>query len=260
MKKKHLFFAAVLCVALAFGFSACENPNEDELLNRIEKLENQLKDQQSGKDKNDNSSSNEQNSGNSEGGSGDEGSFSTSVSGTENGYDYVDLGLPSGLKWATCNVGAPTPEGYGNYYAWGETTTKSTYYSSTYTYSSNPTTLPLNKDAAAVNMGGSWRMPTKEEWGELMDECSWFWKYGYNGKVSGYLVKSKHNGNSIFLPAAGYRGSSDLDNAGSYGYYWSSSLHSGHSGSAYNLNFDSGDVSWSGYGRYCGQSVRGVCP
>ena len=182
------------------------------------------------------------------------------ISGTENGYDYVDLGLPSGLKWATCNVGASTPEGYGNYYAWGETTTKSSYTTSNYTYSSNPpTTLPLYKDAAAVNMGGSWRMPTYDELNELKTKCTWTWTYDYNGTgVAGRIVTSKTNGNFIFLPAAGLRGSSDLSDAGSFGYYWSSSLSADGSYYAYELDFNSVSVYWSSSNRYYGESVRGV--
>ena len=176
--------------------------------------------------------------------------------GYENGHEWVDLGLS--VKWATCNVGASTPEGYGNYYAWGETTTKSTYNSSTYTYSSNPTTLPLNRDAVAVNWGGSWRMPTKAEQDELRTKCTWKWTT--QNSVKGYLVTSKINGNSIFLPAAGYRYSSDLNCAGSSGYFWSSSLGTYFSHNSYCLDFSSGSVYWSGYGsgRYYGRSVRGV--
>ncbi len=181
------------------------------------------------------------------------GGSSSSVSGTENGYDYVDLGLS--VKWATCNVGASTPEGYGNYYAWGETTTKSTYNSSTYTYSSNPTTLPLNRDAVAVNWGGSWRMPTEAEQDELRTECSWTWTT-LNG-VNGYNVEGP-NGNSIFLPAAGLRCDSDLRYAGSIGYCWSSSLGTYYSYYACSLNFYSDDVGWYYNGRLYGQSVRGV--
>ena len=179
------------------------------------------------------------------------------ITGTENGYDYVDLGLPSGLKWATCNVGATTPEGYGNYYAWGETTTKSSYAESNYTYSNSPTTLPLNKDAASVNMGGSWRMPTKAELDELLTECTWIWGT-YSGKKGRFVVGK--NGNSIFLPAAGYRGSSVLYNAGSGGRYWSSSLDAGNSDGAYGFSFNSDDVYWFSDRRAYGRSVRGVCP
>ena len=171
--------------------------------------------------------------------------------------DYVDLGLS--VKWATCNVGASSPEELGCYFAWGETTPKSFYNRSTYTYSSDPTTLPLNKDAAAVNMGGSWRMPTLEEQKELIDECTWKWTNDYNGTgVAGRIVTSKTNDNHIFLPAAGYRYSSGLYYAGSYGYYWSSSLDAGSSDCAYYLYFGSDGVSWYDSSRYYGQSVRGV--
>ena len=180
--------------------------------------------------------------------------------GIENGYEWVDLGLS--VNWATCNVGANKPEESGNYYAWGETTPKITYNSSTYTYTSNPSTLPLNKDAASVNMGGSWRMPTKAELDELRTECTWTWTYDYNGTgVAGGIVISKINGNSIFLPAAGCRFDSGLSSAGSYGYYWSSSLYSYYSDNVCYLSFYSGGVSWgSDDYRYVGRSVRGVCP
>ena len=171
--------------------------------------------------------------------------------GYENGHEWVDLGLS--VKWATCNVGSSTPEGYGNYYAWGETSPKSSYTRSSYTYSSNPTTLPLNRDAVAVNWGGNWRMPTFNELKELKEKCKWTW----TGR--GYTVTGP-NGNSIFLPAAGFRDYGVLNNAGSYGDYWSSSLHTNYSGNAYGLYFGSGGVSWFNYYRYCGLSVRGVLP
>ncbi|MBR4118878.1 MAG: hypothetical protein IKK64_02225, partial [Bacteroidales bacterium] len=196
-----------------------------------------------------------------------------------NGHEYVDLGLS--VKWATCNVGATTPEEYGNYYAWGETTPKTTSYdwitykwcngdkysmtkyctSSNYGTVDNKTTLELTDDAAHVNWGGSWRMPTYEELEELMDtnNCTWNWTT-QNG-VRGYKVTSKKNGNSIFLPAAGYRSNSNLNSAGSYGYYWSSSLYTSSSSSsfAYYLDFISGNVDWDYFYRYYGRSVRAVC-
>ncbi|MBQ7819150.1 MAG: hypothetical protein IJ341_05580, partial [Bacteroidales bacterium] len=194
-----------------------------------------------------------------------------------NGHAYVDLGLS--VKWATCNVGATTPEGYGDYFAWGETSPKTTYDWSTYKYSNgtydsmtkyctqssygtvdNKTTLELTDDAARVNWGGSWRMPTEAEQNELRDtnNCTWTWTT-QNG-VNGHKVTSKKNGNSIFLPAAGYRGSSDLDGAGGYGYYWSSSLFTSLSYSAYLVFFYSDCVYWYSYTyRYYGQSVRAVC-
>ena len=179
----------------------------------------------------------------------------SATKGTHNGHEWVDLGLS--VKWATCNVGATKPEEYGNYYAWGETSPKSSYKFSNYTYSSNSTTLPLNRDAVAVNWGGNWRMPTLDEIKELKEKCKWTW----TGR--GYTVTGP-NGNSIFLPAAGCRYDSDLYNAGSDGYYWSSSLSSYYSGSAYGLYFYSDGVNWNDYyfdqyfRRCYGHSVRGV--
>ena len=194
----------------------------------------------------------------------------------ENGHEYVDLGLS--VKWATCNVGATTPEGYGDYFAWGETTPKTTYDWSTYKYCNgdkysmtkyctdsyygtvdNKTTLELTDDAARVNWGGSWRMPTRAEQDELRDtnNCTWTWTT-QNG-VKGYKVTSKKNGNSIFLPAAGYRLDSDLYVAGSYGYYWSSSLYTSYSNIAYYVYFHSDYVDRYSNIRCYGQSVRPVC-
>ena len=200
------------------------------------------------------------------------------ISGTANGHDYVDLGLPSGTKWATCNVGADSPEEYGDYFAWGETTTKSSYDWSTYKWCNgdydtqikyctnsrygivdNKTTLDLSDDAAYVNWGSSWRMPTKAEQDELSNTSYTTWTWTTQNGVKGYKVTSKTNGNSIFLPAAGYRGGSDLYSAGSNGSYWSSSLRTSDSSNAYNLNFGSGYVfSDYGYNRNLGQFVRPV--
>ncbi len=173
-----------------------------------------------------------------------------------NGYGYVDLGLPSGTKWATCNVGASTPTAYGNYYAWGETTTKETYNSSTYTYSGNQTTLPSSADAATANWGSGWRMPTQTEMQELIDNCTVTWTT-QNG-VNGCLFTGP-NGNSIFLPAAGRRRDGSLYDAGSSGYYWSSSLDSSNTYCAWYLYFNSGYCSMYGDYRYFGLSVRAVC-
>ena len=193
-----------------------------------------------------------------------------------NGHDYVDLGLPSGTLWATCNVGASKPEEYGNYYAWGETAPKSTYNWSTYkwckgssntmtkycTYSDygtvdNKTVLDPEDDAAYVNWGGDWCMPTEDEIRELNNTtyCTWSWTT-QNG-VYGYKVTSKSNGNSIFLPAAGDRGGSSLYYAGAGGYYWSSSLSSDYGDSAYCMGFYSGGHYWGG-GRANGRTVRPV--
>ncbi|MBQ7820306.1 MAG: hypothetical protein IJ341_11490, partial [Bacteroidales bacterium] len=198
---------------------------------------------------------------------------------TNNGHAYVDLGLS--VKWATCNVGATTPEEYGDYFAWGETETKDTYDWSTYKYCNgtedsmtkyctnsnngtvdNKTTLELTDDAAHVNWGGSWRMPTKAEQEELMDtnNCTWEW-IARNG-VNGYKVTSKKNGNFIFLPAAGSLFSSYLGNAGSDGNYSSSSLGMYLSYHARDLYFGStfdGGVFWHESDRFYGHSVRAVC-
>ena len=180
-----------------------------------------------------------------------------STPGTLNGHAWVDLGLPSGTKWATCNVGASTPTAYGNYYAWGETSTKSTYTEANYTYyTGNPTTLPSDKDAATANWGAGWRMPTMEEMHELLSICTHVWTT-QNG-VNGHLFTGQ-NGNSIFLPAAGYRYDSELYDACSYGFYWSGSLYMSDTDNAWVLNFDSGDYNVNISVRYGGFTVRAVC-
>ncbi len=189
-----------------------------------------------------------------------------------NGHEYVDLGLS--VKWATMNVGATAPEGYGDYFAWGETTTKSDYSWSTYFDTNDDgstftkyntdgglTTLELTDDAAHVHWGGDWRMPTKAELQELYDNCTWVWAT-QNG-VKGYRVTSKKSGytdKSIFLPAAGYRNASDLGSAGSVGGYWSSSLGEGYSYDAWGLGFSSDSHGIGGSYRFNGQSVRPVLP
>ena len=204
------------------------------------------------------------------------GAWCATAQNTENGHEYVDLGLPSGTKWATCNVGATAPEGYGGYYAWGETTTKDTYSWGTYKWCSKGTydsqtkyctnsaygtvdskrVLDPEDDAAHVNWGGAWRMPTDAEWTELRENCTWTWTIK-NG-VNGYEVKSEANGNSIFLPAAGYRYYDDLLDAGSYGYYWSSSLYADGPSCAWFVYFVSDHVDRGDNGRFYGRSVRPV--
>ena len=187
----------------------------------------------------------------------------------------VDLGLPSGLKWASWNVGASAPEEYGDYFAWGETQPKDNYNWSTYKFGTsssgpfskyntsnsygtvdNKTVLDPEDDAAHVNWGGSWRMPTDAEWTELSNNCTWTWTT-QNG-VKGRLVTSKTNGNSIFLPAAGYRGGTYLTNVGSYGYCWSSSLYTGYPYRARYVYFNSDNVDSYNDSRYRGFSVRPV--
>lgn len=177
-----------------------------------------------------------------------------------NGHIFVNLGLPSGLYWATCNVGAEIETDYGNYYAWGETTTKSSYdrYNSTWYDRYHRGNLTPSEDAATANWGKGTRMPTFVEMRELIDNCTWEWQNNYNNtSVNGYFVTGS-NGQSVFFPAAGYRSGSDLNNAGSYGYYWTSSAYS--SGWSYSLDFYSGDVCTYDYlNRFTGQSVRAVC-
>ena len=189
-----------------------------------------------------------------------------------NGHAYVDLGLPSGIKWATCNVGANSPEEYGGYYAWGETEEKSNYEWSTYRWCNgsentmtkyctrsydgtvdNKTVLDPEDDVAHVKWGGSWRMPTRAELDELRHECTWQWTT-QNG-VNGYRVTGP-NGNSIFLPAAGFRKGTVVSSVG-FGNYWSSSL-SDNSYYVYGLFLSDCRHEWDSYYRYNGHSVRPV--
>ncbi len=173
-----------------------------------------------------------------------------------NHYDYVDLGLS--VQWATCNVGASNPSEYGNYYAWGETRSKSEYNSpnsATYEKPMGDIAGNPNYDAARANWGGSWRLPTKAEFQELVDDCSWKW--GVYLGVKGYKVTGP-NGNSIFLPAAGWRYGSSLYDAGEYGYYWSSTPLESGSQRAYDLTFDSGNRSVLWFSRLDGHTVRPV--
>ena len=191
--------------------------------------------------------------------------------------EYVDLGLS--VKWATCNVGATKPEEYGDYYAWGETETKTDYTWSNYKFRTsgdrgdnisfykynmdslcgpldNKTVLDPEDDVAHIKLGGGWRLPTDAEWTELRTKCTWTWAKE-NG-VFGRMVTAR-NGNSIFLPAAGYQGDSSLFGSGTYGSYWSSSLYSDDSGTACSVYFGPDSFFRNTYlGRYYGFSVRPV--
>jgi len=175
----------------------------------------------------------------------------------------IDLGLPSGTKWACCNVGATAPEDYGGYYAWGETEEKNYYDSSTYQYYQNGSYVNLGSDIAGtqydvarVKWGGSWVMPTHDQQMELCDNCTYEWTT-VNG-VKGGKFTSKTNGGIIFLPAAGRRLTSGLDDAGSHGYYWSSTQGPSITGSTFCLYFGSGYTDWSYANRSSGRSVRPV--
>lgn len=172
--------------------------------------------------------------------------------------EVVDLGLPSGLKWRGWNVGASKPEDYGNYYAWGETTPKTSYtwnnykYGSSDIYSDSKPVLVPEDDAATANLGDGWRTPKNKEWKELKEKCTWKWttRNGVNGmQVTG------PNGNSIFLPAAGYYRPS-LTNKGTYGSYWSATYSSSENALAW--DFINSDVSAAWLDRSNGLSVRPV--
>ena len=202
--------------------------------------------------------------------------------GSFNGYEYVDLGLPSGTLWATCNVGADSPEEYGDYFAWGETQPKDYYDWSTYQhkycgaswhnlnltkycdnsdygyngFTDNLTTLQPEDDAATANWGSGWCMPTADQWRELWDNTftSWTTRNGVEGRSF-----TAANGNSLFLPAAGCRDESSLYAAGSDGGYWSSSLNAGGPQGAWGFGFTSGSYGMYYYERFYGLSVRAVC-
>lgn len=179
--------------------------------------------------------------------------------GVHNGHQWVDLGLPSGLKWATCNVGANNPQDYGDYYAWGETYTKSTYTednSASYLRAWGDIGGDSSRDAARANWGGSWRMPTKDEFEELKTYCTWTWS-NQNGNY-GYWVTSEINGMSIFIPAAGACRDGSINGIGTNGFYSSSTPYEHNDYGCYNLSFINGyiDVPWGN--RLTGCSVRPV--
>lgn len=184
--------------------------------------------------------------------------------------EAIDLGLPSGTLWASCNVGATKPEEYGDYFAWGETTPKENYSWETYKWcdgssenltkynlNDNKTELDLVDDAAYMNWGGRWRMPSLDQINELINNCNWEWTK-FNG-ISGRKVTGP-NGNSIFFPAAGKRDENGiLYDLGSDGYYWSNKRYSSRRPScAYCMNFTNWRVFVDEYVRDCGRSVRPV--
>lgn len=199
--------------------------------------------------------------------------------GSLNGHEYVDLGLPSGTLWATCNLGADKPEDCGDYYAWGDTVPKEMYDWKSYRYANfvdgcymlnkyctdsywgfngfvdSLTVLESVDDAALVQWGAGWRMPTKEDYSELFENTTYEWTT-QNG-VEGRLLTGP-NGNSIFLPATGFRLEGDLLCTG-LGLYWSSTLQTGSQMSAWSFHFDYEDCHVCGtYERSRGQCVRAV--
>ena len=198
--------------------------------------------------------------------------------------EYVDLDLPSRTLWATCNIGAENPWEYGDYFAWGETkgynSSKTTFDWSTYTLCiykginttitkyctrssdgtvDNKTELDPEDDAAYVNWGSEWRIPTYDQLEELLNSryttTKWITLNGVRGRK---ISKNDDSSVYIFLPAAGYRDNSSLNDAGSGGYYWSRSLDTDYSYSAYCLNFISSNIYTASRLRYYGRSVRPV--
>ena len=190
-------------------------------------------------------------------------------------HEYVDLGLPSGTLWATTNVGATRPEEYGDYFAWGETEPKEIYDYSTYKWCKgssstitkycsnssngtvdNKTELELEDDAAYVNWGERWRMPSQAQIKELIDKCTWTWTTR-NG-VYGQLVTGP-NRNTLFLPPAGDRWSDYLSSDGTNGFYWSRTLSTSVPYSCFCLSFRSDNVDQvNNFGRGRGHTVRAV--
>lgn len=203
-------------------------------------------------------------------------SFIIENGGSSDGHAYVDLDLPSGLLWATCNVGAENPEDWGDYFSWGETQPSDFYDWSTYQYCNGSsimltkycnksnygyngfidhlTTLLPEDDAATANWGSEWRMPTEEEWWELYNNTTNTWTT-WNG-VNGRLFTAS-NGNSLFLPAAGYYYQAHLGGVHSGGYYWSSSLDTVAPSTARYFYF-SDSYQMSSISRFWGLSVRPV--
>ncbi|MCD8302947.1 MAG: DUF1566 domain-containing protein [Prevotellaceae bacterium] len=174
-----------------------------------------------------------------------------------NGHEYIDLGLK--VKWATCNVGALSSSDYGNYYAWGETSPKSSYTADNCTtYGKVMDDISGNTlyDAARANWGGTWRMPTRAEMYELFSKCQWEWA-PMDGLTNGYKVIGP-NGNSIFLPAAAWCFGGSLHYAGDYGYYWSSTPDASNTPYAYTLHFNRTNISRRWSNRSHGRSIRPV--
>lgn len=201
---------------------------------------------------------------------------------TVDGHEFADLGLPSGLLWATCNVGAESATEGGDCFAWGETAGKSAYtwestkwsaggydaltkYCADAAYGSGGfadglNVLDASDDAATAAWGADCRMPTQEECAELAENCEWEWVASYAGSsASGYKVTSKKNGNYIFLPAAGFGSGEGVYGEGKYGFYWTSSLCADHSFGAYCLSLqDTAALPDFYFYRCVGLSVRPV--
>ena len=197
--------------------------------------------------------------------------FFGAVSHAADGVEAVDLGLS--VKWANMNVGAKKASGFGTYFAWGETKSKDYYSWNTYAWSKGDSQFltkysntdrrsqlaPVD-DAAHVNLGGGWRMPTVDEFEELINNCTWEWTT--QDGVNGYNVTSKKTGNSIFLPITGFRYYADTQFRSIMGVYWTSSLYTGNPNKAWCLEFNFSDIKVH-YGnlssnRFSGRCIRAV--
>ncbi len=180
---------------------------------------------------------------------------------TINGYEYVDLGLPSGIKWATHNVGATTPEDYGEYYAWGMTTTPvdgNYNEANCVTFEKPLSDISGNSqyDVARAKWGSTWRMPTRTELQEIHNKCTW--EAVVQNGVAGCKVTGP-NGNHIFMPLAGYYSESTLNHVEYCGYYWSSNNYNDTHKYASDIDVDDDGSKHLNYGtRYHGQSIRPV--
>ncbi len=195
--------------------------------------------------------------------------------------EWVDLGLPGGTLWATCNVGASSPEEYGDYFAWGETESKDNYSPETYKWSEgsyntmtkycsdsnygyngftdNLTELESIDDAATANWGNNWQIPSKVQFQQLFNAFFTTSKWTSMNGVYGWKITSNSNGKSIFLPAAGYRSFTNLKDVGSGGSYWSRTYFgSTYPEKSWNLIFVSGNTNIYNEYRHCGLSIRPV--
>ena len=196
-----------------------------------------------------------------------------------NGHPYVDLGLPSGLKWAKCNIGAKTETDYGDYFMWGSTKANTPdecawehapfnngsdscdegYFNAHKSeWLDDNENLKSEYDTATQIMGSDWRMPTQADFQELIGKTNHEWVENFNGSgVNGYKFTAS-NGNYIFIPAAGYCDEGSVYDVGYYGYVWSSSFYTSDPYNAWYLGFNSRHCSMDGSNRYGGLSVRGV--
>lgn len=180
-------------------------------------------------------------------------SSSNAETGTVNGHEWVDLGLS--VLWAKCNIGALKSSDKGEYYAWAETSPKSDYMEAGNDLNINEISGNINYDAAAANWGGGWRMPKNEEYEELLNKCDWQWT-----SVDGHYgcMITGPNGNSIFLPAAGYRNGTSLYGSELRGYYWTSTPDQDSPQEVFCLYFYRGYYRMYLYNRSGGRTIRPV--